>query len=179
LSRLSDAKPGDDPAKTSGPPPAPTQTGAPPLAALPPPDSEPPAQAKPASRRRASSAAPEPPAGVAAAAPDLKVLRLVTARDVSGREPVGAATSFSAADLEKVYAFVELANDARAESGIVVTFTPPAAGPQRIIKLDVGPQKRWRTWAVTRKARAPGTWAVSVADARGTVLARTSFTVTE
>jgi hypothetical protein len=60
--------------------------------------------------------------------PELKVTRLVVARGVSGREPVGVATSFSAAEVERLYAFVALTNEARVASDVVVTFTPPGGG---------------------------------------------------
>jgi hypothetical protein len=113
------------------------------------------------------------------AAPELKVLRLVVSRGVAGREPLGPATSFASAEVERVYAFVELANDSRVPSEIGVTFTPPGGGALQEIKLEVGSQKRWRTWAATRKARAPGVWSVAVSDVDGNELARTSFTMTK
>lgn len=116
--------------------------------------------------------------GDAATAP-LKVSRLVVARAVSGREPVGAARSFTAGDAERLHAFVELTNGARAAGEIFVTFTPPGGGAPHRIKLDVGAERRWRTWATTRRARVPGAWSVTVTDAGGAVLGRTSFTVTK
>lgn len=116
--------------------------------------------------------------GDAAAAP-LKVSRLVVARGVSGREPVGAARSFAAGDAERLHAFVELTNEARAAGEIFVTFTPPGGGAPHRVKLDVGAERRWRTWATTRRARVPGAWSVTITDAGGAVLGRTSFTVTK
>jgi hypothetical protein len=109
---------------------------------------------------------------------ELKVSRLVTARGVSGREPTGAATSFHAAGLERVYAFVEITNDARAESEVVVAFSPPGGGPAHRVKLVVGAEPRWRTWAVTKRARTPGSWAVIVSTTSGRELARKAFEIT-
>jgi len=113
------------------------------------------------------------------AASGLKVSRLVIARGVSGREPTGVARSFAASEVDRLHAFVELTNEGRAPSEIVVVFTPPGGGAPQRIKLDVGSERRWRTWATTRKARAAGTWGVAVTDASGAVLGRTSFTLTK
>ncbi|MCC6557772.1 MAG: DUF2914 domain-containing protein [Polyangiaceae bacterium] len=160
--RAADEKGGRTPASARGrrrrPVPAPGEPGA-------------------AARAPAEGAAPAP-AGEEAQ-PELKVTRLVLAKGISGREPVGVGTSFKAGELEKLYAFVTLTNEARAATGIVVAFAPPGGGAPVRIKLDVGTERRWRTWATTRKARAPGAWSVSVSDASGAVLARSSFTITE
>lgn len=109
----------------------------------------------------------------------LKILRLVVSRGVTDREPFGPATSFSSAEVERLYAFVELSNEARIPSEVGVTFTSPSGVALQRVRLDVGSLKRWRTWASTRKARAPGVWSVAVSDADGNELARTSFTMTE
>lgn len=109
----------------------------------------------------------------------LKVTRLVMAREIAGREPVGVATSFGAGENERLFAFVELTNEAREASEIVVALTPPDGGAPVRIKLDVGAGPRWRTWAMTRKARAPGAWSVAVSGGGGAVLARTSFQITK
>jgi Protein of unknown function (DUF2914) len=117
--------------------------------------------------------------GSAAYSPVLKVMRLVVARGIDGREPLGTAAEFSMAEVDRVFAFVELANEARITSEIAVTFTPPVGEAVQPIKLGVGTMKRWRTWAATRRARMPGLWSVEVLDAEGNVLARTSFTITK
>jgi hypothetical protein len=147
------------------------------------------ASSAPAARRRRAqsarsghaaepSSADEPTLDDPIAPADLKVTRLVVARGVNGREPVGAATSFSAESVEKIYAFVDLQNDAKVESEVFVTFTPNGGGPGHRIKLDVGAEKRWRTWALSRKPRTPGSWTATVRDGGGKVLARTTFEVT-
>ncbi|WP_437683818.1 DUF2914 domain-containing protein [Sorangium sp. So ce131] len=115
----------------------------------------------------------------AAAAPELQVTRLVVSRGITGREPLEPATSFVSAEIDRLYAFVELSNKARATSEITVTFTPPDGGAPLPIRLAVGAERRFRTWAATRKARAAGVWAVTVGDAAGNELARTSFTITK
>ncbi|MGK3962331.1 DUF2914 domain-containing protein [Sorangium sp. So ce118] len=139
-------------------------------------------------RRRRSGSAAEgwgraAPAGVAeeraVAAPELQVVRLVVSRGIAGREPLDPATSFASAEIDRIYAFVELANKDRAASEITVAFTPPDGSAPLRIPLAVGTQRRFRTWAATRKARAAGLWAVVVSDAAGKELARASFTITK
>ncbi|WP_437787227.1 DUF2914 domain-containing protein [Sorangium sp. So ce1097] len=115
----------------------------------------------------------------AAAAPELRVVRLVVSKGIAGREPLEPATSFASAEIDRLYAFVELANKDRATSEITVTFTPPDGGAPLRIPLAVGAQQRFRTWAATRKARAAGLWSVMVGDAAGKELARASFTITK
>ncbi|WP_437922695.1 DUF2914 domain-containing protein [Sorangium sp. So ce291] len=115
----------------------------------------------------------------AVAAPELQVVRLVVSRGIAGREPLEPATSFASAEIDRIYAFVELANKDRAASEITVAFTPPDGSAPLRIPLAVGTQRRFRTWAATRKARAAGLWAVVVSDAAGKELARASFTITK
>lgn len=115
----------------------------------------------------------------AAAAPELRVVRLVVSKGIADREPLEPATSFASAEIDRLYAFVELANKDRATSEITVSFTPPDGGAPLRIPLAVGAQQRFRTWAATRKARAAGPWSVMVSDAAGKELARASFTITK
>lgn len=110
---------------------------------------------------------------------ELKVTRLVVSKGVAGREPVGASTKFSAESTDKLFAFVELANEAKMEGEIFVTFAPDGGGASQKIKLEVGPEKRWRTWASSKKPRTPGGWTATVHTADGRMLARTTFEVTE
>ncbi|WP_437292160.1 DUF2914 domain-containing protein [Sorangium sp. So ce406] len=115
----------------------------------------------------------------AAAAPELHVVRLVVSKGIADREPLEPATSFASAEIDRIYAFVELANKDRAASEISVTFAPPDGSAPLRIPLAVGAQRRFRTWAATRKARAAGLWSVMVSDAAGKELARASFTITK
>ncbi|WP_433937587.1 DUF2914 domain-containing protein [Sorangium cellulosum] len=115
----------------------------------------------------------------AAAAPELHVVRLVVSKGIADREPLEPATSFASAEIDRIYAFVELANKDRASSEISVTFAPPDGSAPLRIPLAVGAQRRFRTWAATRKARAAGLWSVMVSDAAGKELAHASFTITK
>jgi hypothetical protein len=106
----------------------------------------------------------------------LRVDRLVIARGVESREPLGADTVF-AADEKRLFAFVEVDNPEHAPGDLRVQFIAPGGETQPPIELSVGDSPRWRTWAFTRHARAPGTWKAVVRDERGQVLASTEFDV--
>lgn len=126
---------------------------------------------KPAARQAKASAADAP----------LKVRRLVVAEGVERgkREPVGAGSSFKVADVDKLYAFVEVENPEKAESEVFVTFEPEDNGAsQGQVSLRVGASPRWRTWAFTRGVKKAGSWAAVVRSQDGKVLARTPFEVT-
>lgn len=146
----------------------------------------------------ASPSAPSMTAQVAAASPKaadkaspvkvkvkadapLRVRRLVVAEGVERgkREPVGAKASFKAANVDRLYAFVEVENPEKAETEVFVTFEPEDNGAsQGQVALQVGASSRWRTWAYTRGVKKAGSWAAVVRSADGTVLARTPFEVT-
>jgi hypothetical protein len=106
----------------------------------------------------------------------LGVKRLVVATGVKDREPVGEATTFSAESAAKIYAFVEVTNQDRIASQVVVTFEPETGSPIGHVKLEVGAAPRWRTWATTR-ALKPGKWQAVVRDGKGKVLATSEFVV--
>ena len=108
---------------------------------------------------------------------NLKIKRLLLARDVDAREPVGPADAFELDEVERIYAFVEVNNRDRVESEIFVTFEP-ADGPARgHVRLRVGASSRWRTWAFTRGVREAGSWAAVVRNGEGELLARQPFEV--
>lgn len=136
-------------------------------------------RAEPTGRRRASSSAKQ---GVSASGSaktgELAVKRLQFSQSIAGREPVAPEETFLAAQLEDVYAFIELANPSSKEGQVVVTFVPPAGKATRVT-LDVGAQSRWRTWAKKRAPRAQGTWTVIVSTVGGEELSRGSFEVLE
>jgi hypothetical protein len=114
-----------------------------------------------------------------AASGKLTVKRLVVAQGVKGREPVDPAASFSGNQSGKLYAFVEVENKDRAPSEITVSFEPPGGGASHgNVKLAVGAEPRWRTWAFTRNAHTVGAWTAVVKDTHGEVLARTPFEIT-
>ena len=138
----------------------------------------------------AVAASPLPPAPAPATAPAksapatvafarLSVKRIVVAKGVKGHEPVDPSSSFSAKDAGKIYAFVEVENKDRAPSEITVSFEPPGGGTSRgNVKLAVGGEPRWRTWAFTRTARDVGSWTAVVKDHRGDVIGRAPFEIT-
>jgi hypothetical protein len=113
-----------------------------------------------------------------AASTTLHAKRLIVAKKVDGREPVGVARSFDGSAVGQVAAFVELSNDAREATRIVMRFEPPSS-PSFDVPLEVGAAPRWRTWATTKRPLEEGTWRVRVLDEDGALVAQTTFEVTE
>ena len=129
-------------------------------------------------RKRASSAAKvEGPEDTESPAP-LKVKRIQFAESIEAREPVDPEETFAGTEVDKLYAFVELTNETKQKTKVVVRFIPPSGSSSKGT-LDVGDKSRWRTWALRRGVKAVGTWTVVVSDAAGTELGRRSFEVTE
>jgi hypothetical protein len=141
------------------------------------------------------SAAPPPPAApsavaVVAQAPSasprvevaparataLRVSRFVIARGVEAREPIGVDTSFGK-DEKRVFAFVEVQNGERAPGELKVQFVAPDGRAETPVDLSVGDSPRFRTWAFTRQAHAPGLWKALVKSDKGRVIAQTVFEV--
>jgi hypothetical protein len=131
---------------------------------------------RPAKRRRTGGVASR--GGDATVSSSLRAKRLVVARDVEDREPVGAARSFDASRVSEVTVFVELVNEERDATRVAVRFEPPTAAAFEV-PLEVGASPRWRTWAKTRRPLEEGTWSVRVLDDEGGTVARTTFEVVE
>lgn len=129
--------------------------------------------------RSVATGLPAAPAARPASPVELRVSRLVVARGVEAREPVGSASSFSRSETSRLYAFVELANPEKAESEILVTFEPEQGDARGHVRLHVGASPRWRTWAATRTVQQPGAWFAVVRTAHdGKELARVPFEIT-
>jgi hypothetical protein len=138
-------------------------------------------------RKRASSAskgddapsidAPSGEEPEATAPVPLKVKRIQFSESIASREPVDPEETFVAGDTDKLYAFIELSNETKQKSKIVVRFIPPGGSSSKVT-LDVGDKSRWRTWALRRGVKATGTWTVTVSDADNREIGRRSFEVT-
>ena len=96
---------------------------------------------------------------------------------MENREPIQPATQFAKGEQERIYAFVEVGNQDRANSEIFVSFVRKGAAERGQIRLRVGASPRWRTWAYTRLARDEGQWEAIVRNAQGDELARTAFQI--
>ena len=108
----------------------------------------------------------------------LSLKRIQFAEAIKDREPVDPEETFSMTNTGKLYAFLELSNQSEEEEKVTVTFVPPMGGATKVT-LDVGPQKRWRTWALRKAVSASGTWRVVVRDSHGKELGSRTFEVTE
>ncbi len=102
--------------------------------------------------------------------------RLVVARDVRGREPVGVADRFASG--QPLVAFLELSNTSDEDADVVVTFDRPDGTSVGHVQLSVPAQApRWRTWARTHNAGTEGPWEAVVRTPDGALVGRTHFEV--
>lgn len=129
-------------------------------------------------RRRTGGVSERDDKRVASSSTSLHAKRLIVARKIDGREPVGVSRAFDGSEVGQVAAFVELANDAREATRIVMRFEPPSSPPFDV-PLEVGAAPRWRTWATTKRPLEEGTWRVRVLDDSGALVAQTTFEVSE
>jgi len=107
----------------------------------------------------------------------LTIERLVTAPAVERREPLAASSVFGPHD-EKVYAFVEVRNDAEEDKTLLVHFIGPEGQVSGGIELRIpAATPRWRTWAYTRNANKPGLWRVEIRSEDGTLVGTLPFEV--
>jgi hypothetical protein len=107
----------------------------------------------------------------------IAIQRLVTASEIDKREPVDPTSSFGPHH-DRVYAFVEVSNDAESEKSLFVHFIGPNGKVSGGIELEIPASvPRWRTWAYTRHFDAPGLWRVEVRDAEGSLLGALPFEV--
>lgn len=108
----------------------------------------------------------------------LKVKRIQFSESIAAREPVDPEETFAGSEVDKLYAFIELTNETKQKTKVVVRFIPPSGSSSKVT-LDVGDKSRWRTWALRRGVKAVGTWTVVVSDAEGEEIGRRTFEVTE
>ena len=102
--------------------------------------------------------------------------RLVIARGVEGREPVGASSSFPAG--ERLYAFLDAQNDTDEDVELYVTFEGPEGRSVGHVILDVPAHSpRWRTWAYSRVIDREGEWEAVVTTMDGQEVGRARFQV--
>ncbi|AKF05170.1 DUF2914 domain-containing protein [Sandaracinus amylolyticus] len=111
---------------------------------------------------------------------ELRVRRLVLTRGIEGREPIDELDALELDErLERVYAFLDVANDADEARALTITFE--REGGDEVtghVDLEVPARVgRWRTWAFTRHIDRAGTWRVVVRDDAGRELASHTFDV--
>lgn len=112
--------------------------------------------------------------GWSARAAEVAVVEAALAAGVENRQPVGAATVFSA-NVGRVYAYTRLAG--AAAEGAVTHVWYYAGEVKAQVKLTVGADD-WRTWSSkTILPQWTGEWLVEVQGADGRVLASLSFRI--
>jgi len=110
----------------------------------------------------------------AAAAELFRLERMVIATAVVDREPVGPAESF-AADLDRVYAFIE-AREIREDT--TVSFVWFHHGVEvAAVPLTLGQGPRWRTFSSISVRQRPGDWRVELRDQGNNTVQSAEFMV--
>lgn len=107
----------------------------------------------------------------------LTLERLVTASAVEDREPAATASIFGDGN-DRIYAFLEAANASDSEQTLVVHFIGPNGEVSGGVELRIPASvPRWRTWAYTRNAKAPGLWRVEIRSPQGELLGALPFEI--
>lgn len=111
------------------------------------------------------------------ASPELELLELVMAHGVERHHPVGAASSFSAANPPYV-AYMQIANNSENEQQVVIRYQHESGrevGPARLTIPAHSPG--WRTFSRTAWVTHPGGWTVTVSTRDGQLLAQREFSI--
>ena len=107
----------------------------------------------------------------------LTIERLVAASAIEEREPALASSIFGNGE-DKIYAFIEASNSKQSDQTLMVHFIGPGGEVSGGIDLQVPAlAPRWRTWAYTRHAKAPGIWRVEIRNREGVLLGVLPFEV--
>ncbi|MFZ1866407.1 MAG: DUF2914 domain-containing protein [Polyangiales bacterium] len=107
----------------------------------------------------------------------LTIERLVMASAIEDREPALASSIFGNGE-DKIYAFIEASNSSQSDQTLMVHFIGPGGEVSGGIDLEVpASAPRWRTWAYTRHAKAPGIWRVEIRNPEGVLLGVLPFEV--
>lgn len=107
----------------------------------------------------------------------VSLARLVVARGVEGREPVGASSRFEGSS-DPLYAFLELVNGNDEEREVIVTFEREDGYTTGDVSLTVPANaRRWRTWAYSRYVQRAGAWDAVVRTPEGEVVGTVPFVV--
>lgn len=86
----------------------------------------------------------------------IHVRRMELTDEIRHREPIAAREVFE--EVERLYLFLDLKNEADHEHHVYVSFIGPDGLRRGNVKLRIPPNARWRTWAYTQYATQPGTW---------------------
>jgi hypothetical protein len=107
----------------------------------------------------------------------LEIARVLLARKVEDRKPVGEASSFSLPD-ERVYCYIDAKNPKGPERKLRVVWHHDGKVFHQV-RLRVGVGHVWRTWAYVRLRKGhEGNWRCAVFNEQDQRLAAKEFTVT-
>lgn len=114
-----------------------------------------------------------PPAEAQAAAPVIKVDKIVTAAGIEKKEPVNASSAFGK-DTAKVYTWTRIVAETVPARVKHVYYLEEKKAGEIEIPINGSP---WRIWSA--KNVRPGSWKVDVTDENDKVLASAVFTVSD
>jgi hypothetical protein len=110
-------------------------------------------------------------------ADEVRVERFSLTSGIVAREPIDEGNTF-APDNDGIFAFFQLANETASPTEVFVHFEKMSDPDLPYgIALQVPVAKRWRTWAVTRIHREPGSYRAVLRNADGKDLATRTFEV--
>lgn len=110
---------------------------------------------------------------------ELRVERLALSRSIADREPVEAGLFFNLKD-EKLFAFVEMANEGPEARSIFVTFRHESGFTAGLVELEIPAHSpRWRTWAFSRNVQLSGLWTLVIEDEDASVLDSVDFEMSD
>ena len=109
----------------------------------------------------------------------VRVRRATLTREVEDREPVDTITSLAHDEPQRVYVFLDVANETDEEQPLEVVFEHQSGHTAGHVEVTVPAHaSRWRTWAFSRNVTArPGEWTAVVRDAGGSVVAELDMSV--
>ncbi|MEZ4288423.1 MAG: DUF2914 domain-containing protein [Polyangiales bacterium] len=122
------------------------------------------------SRNQADDAVPE-----LSSARGVSLNRMMTTSDIVSREPESEQSVF-AVDNERIYAFLDVANESDESVNLVVRFFGPNGEVTGDVFVEVPPNvRRWRTWAYSSHVHSEGDWYAEVRLDDGEQIGRLAF----
>lgn len=104
--------------------------------------------------------------------PEFTINRMLMSKDISDREPVNTADTFSSTT-EKVYCFLEVKD---VEVDTRISFAWYYEGQEKArVTLPLNKGERWRTFSSKIVKNMQGSWKVELVDASGVILNSVSF----
>ncbi len=110
----------------------------------------------------------------------LAISELAVARGIESRRPIDPGTTFAVNSFERIYVFLKVSNPSKQAAEVIVSWAPEGSDKERgKVRVSIGAQPRWRTWAYTRTVKKPGRYRVLVRNADEDIIATAPFEITD